>query len=386
MDHKQVVVDRFSAVEPDLRDISKWLYENPEIAYEERASSARLVEFLRGNGFAVEYPAWGLETAFDARVGGEGPEVVICAEYDALPEVGHACGHNLIATAACGAGVALAPLADELGFRVRVLGTPAEEAYGGKIDLIEAGAFEGAAAAMMIHPSPEDVLDPSFLAVAHLDIDFFGKESHAAFAPQVGINALDAAVQAYVNISTLRQTLYNTDKVHGVITYGGGAPNVIPAHTSLAFYVRAASMERLAELRTKVEACFEAAAMATGCSVEIKPRGHTYTEMHNDPVMVDLFAANSGALGRTMGRAATLDPGAAGSTDMANVSRIVPTIHPMLGINSAPAVNHQREFAAHTVTPDGERAIRDGAIAMAWTVVDVATAGRWDELGGALPR
>ena len=223
-----------------------------------------------------------------------------------------------------------------------MLGTPAEEAYGGKIDLIEAGAFEGAAAAMMIHPSPEDVLDPSFLAVAHLDIDFFGKESHAAFAPQVGINALDAAVQAYVNISTLRQTLYNTDKVHGVITYGGGAPNVIPAHTSLAFYVRAASMERLAELRTKVEACFEAAAMATGCSVEIKPRGHTYTEMHNDPVMVDLFAANSGALGRTDGpRGAHSIRERRARPTWQTSAAIVPTIHPMLGINSAPAVNHQ---------------------------------------------
>jgi amidohydrolase len=386
MDPKQVVVDRFSTVEPALRDISKWLYENPEIAYEERGSSARLVEFLRDNGLTVDYPAWGLETAFDARTGSEGPEVVICAEYDALPEVGHACGHNVIATAACGAGVALAGLTDELGFRVRILGTPAEESYGGKIDMIEAGAFEGAAAAMMIHPSPEDVVDPAFLAVAHLDIDFYGKESHAAFAPQVGINALDAAVQAYVNVSTLRQTLYNTDKMHGVITHGGGAPNVIPQHTSLAFYVRAASMTRLAELRTKVEACFEAAALATGCSVEIKPRGHTYTEMHNDPVMVELFSANSDELGRTMGSASTHDPGAAGSTDMANVSRIVPTIHPMLSINSAPAVNHQREFAAHTVTPDGERAIRDGAIAMAWTVVDIATEDRWDELGAALPR
>jgi amidohydrolase len=239
---------------------------------------------------------------------------------------------------------------------------------------------------MMIHPSPEDVVDPAFLAVAHLDIDFYGKESHAAFAPQVGINALDAAVQAYVNISTLRQTLYNTDKVHGVITHGGGAPNVIPQHTSLAFYVRAATMSRLDALRKKVEACFEAAALATGCSVEIKPRGHTYTEMHNDPVMVKLFAANSDTLGRRMGSAAGHDPGAAGSTDMANVSRIVPTIHPMLGINSAPSVNHQREFAAHTVTPDGERAIRDGAIAMAWTVVDLATANRWSELGAALPR
>jgi len=386
MDPKQVIVDRFTSVEPALAAISRWLYENPEISNEEHASSARLAAFLEDNGLAVDHPAWGLDTAFDARAGSYGPEVVICAEYDALPEVGHACGHNIIATAACGAGVSLASVADELGFRVRVLGTPAEEAHGGKIDLIAAGAFAGVAAAMMIHPSPEDVVDPSFLAVAHINVDFHGKESHAAFRPQVGVNALDAAVQAYVNISTLRQTLYNTDKVHGVITYGGGAPNVIPANTSLAFYVRAATTERLAELRTKVEACFQAAALATGCSVEIRPGGHTYTEMHNDPVMVDLFTANSAALGRTMGRSAALDPGASGSTDMANVSRIVPTIHPMLSINSNPAVNHQREFAAHTITPDGDMALRHGAIAMAWTVADLAATNRWDELGGALPK
>ena len=186
-----------------------------------------------------------LATAFDAVTGAGGSEIVICAEYDALPEVGHACGHNLIAAAACGAGIALAPLADALGIRVRVLGTPAEETFGGKVDLIEAGAFAGAAAALMVHPATSDVVDPAVLAGAHLDVDFHGKESHAAFAPHLGINALDAAVQAYVNVSTLRQALMPTDKVHGVITYGGGAPNVVPALTQMAWYVRAATAQRL---------------------------------------------------------------------------------------------------------------------------------------------
>ncbi len=379
MDHKKAAADRFAEVEGELQDISRWLYENPELAYEEHESSARLARFLAGNGFAVEHPAWGLDTAFDATVG-DGPEVVICAEYDALPEVGHACGHNIIATAAAGAGVALAPLADELGVRVRVLGTPAEESYGGKVDLLNAGAFETAQAAMMIHPSPRDIVDPGFLAVAHIDIEFHGKESHAAFAPQVGVNALDAAVQAYVNVSTLRQKLYPTDKVHGVITYGGGAPNVIPSYTALGYYVRAATMDRLEELTPMVEACFEAAALATGCRLEMKPRGHTYTEMNNNAAMVELYAANSEALGRTLHRAAEFDAAATGSTDMANVSQIVPTIHPMLSINCLPAVNHQRDFAAHTVTADGEAAIRDGALAMAWTVIDLTVGDRWSQL------
>lgn len=380
MDHKQAATDTFTDVEPELNEISRWMYENPELAYEEFDSSARLVEFLRGRGFEVEYPAWGLDTAFDAHVGSSGPEVVICAEYDALPDVGHACGHNVIATAALGAGAALAPLAAELGIRLRVLGTPAEEAYGGKVDLINAGAFETAAAAMMIHPTPMDVVDPGVLAVAHIDVEFHGKESHAAFAPHLGINALDAAVQSYVNISMLRQSLLPTDRVHGVFVNGGGAPNVVPQYTSMAWYARSATAERLDELYEQVMRCFSAAAEATGCTHEVTKRGHTYTDLISNPVMVDLYADNSAALGRPMPRQE--GPPAGGSTDMGNVSHVVPSIHPMLSINSLPAVNHQREFAAHTITPDGEKAVRDGALAMAHTVIDLAVDDRWSELAG----
>ncbi len=375
---KQSAANTFDAHEGELREISKWMYHNPEIAYEERESSARLVEFLRGSGFAVDYPAWGLDTAFDARIGDTGPEVVICAEYDALPEVGHACGHNVIAAAACGAGAALADLAEDLGIRLRVLGTPAEESFGGKVDLINAGAFASATAAMMIHPAPDDMVDPGVLAVAHIDVEFHGKESHAAFAPHLGVTALDAAVQAYVNISTLRQTMLATDRVHGVVTYGGAAPNVIPAFTSMAWYVRAATIERMKELYERVVACFAAAAAATGCTYEVKERGHTYTDMISDPVMVDLYAANSAALGRPMPRRE--GPPIGGSTDMGNVSHVVPSIHPMVAINSHPHVNHQKEFAAHTITPDGELAIRDGALGMAWTIIDLAEGDRWAEL------
>ena len=224
------------------------------------------------------------------------------------------------------------------------------------------------------------MVDPTFLGVAHIDVEFFGKESHAAFAPQLGVNALDAAVQAYVNISTLRQAMYSTDKVHGVITYGGGAPNVIPAYTAMSWYVRAATKERLDELEGKVLACFEAAATATGCRYEVKPLGHTYTDLVSDPLMVELFQANSTELGRPMGRGADREPGAAGSTDMGNVSHEVPSIHPMIDIKCLPAVNHQKEFAAATIEPPGDQAIRDGALAMAWTVIDIAAGNRWDEL------
>ena len=379
MDLKTVAASHYDNVAAELREMSRTLYDNPELGHEEDASSHLLAGFLGRNGFRVEYPAWGLATAFDALAGDSGPEVVICAEYDALPEVGHACGHNIIAAAACGAGAALAPLADELGIRIRVLGTPAEEGSGGKVDLMNAGAFDAVAAAMMVHPSTRDEVDTGFLAVAHIDVEFHGKAAHAAATPHEGINALDAAVQAYVNVSTLRQRLLATDRVHGVITYGGGAPNVTPAFTSMSWYIRSADDERLAELTPHVLACFEAAATATGCTYEVSQQGHPYSNMIVNAVLADLFVENAAALGREMTRAGDGFP-KGGSTDMGNVSHVVPSIHPMLDIKSLPAVNHQPEFAAHTITPDGHLAIRDGALAMAGTIIDLAVNDRWPDL------
>jgi amidohydrolase len=381
---KQQAQQNFEAGEAALRELSQWMYDNPEIAFEERATSARMAAMLRDGGFEVEYPAYGLDTAFAARRGSAGPEVVICAEMDALPEVGQACGHNIIATAAIGAGLAVGPLADDLGIRVTVLGTPAEEHAGGKVDLIAAGAFEGASASMMIHPtSKRDIVDPAFLSVLHIDVEFHGKSAHASGAPDLGINALDAAVQAYVNVSTLRQQLRDSDRVHGIVTYGGAAPNIIPAHTSMAWYVRATSDERLDEIFPRVVACFEAAALATGCTFEVHQSGHRYSALKSDRVLSDLYVANSKALGREMQRLADLPPETSGSTDMGNVSQVVPSIHPMLDLHCYPIVNHQPEFAAHTVTADGTRAIRDGALAMAWTIIDLAEGDRWSELGSS---
>ncbi|MBU1865261.1 MAG: amidohydrolase [Actinobacteria bacterium] len=380
MDHKAAAADRFEAVAAKLEQISRWMYDNPELSLEEFATSARLAGFLEQQGFEVEYPAFGVETAFAARAGSEGPEVVVCAEYDALPGVGHACGHNLIATAALGAGVALLPLAGELGFRLTILGTPAEETRGGKIDLIDAGAFSGAAAALMVHPTPDDLVDPAELAIRQIDVTFHGKESHAAMAPELGINALDAFVQAYVNVSTLRQAMLPTDLVHGIITHGGDAPNIIPVMTRSSWYVRAATADRLAVLYDKVAACFEAAALATGCTCEIEPAGHPFDDLVSHPLLVDLFAANCEALGRPMPRRAAGPPLAGGSTDMGNVSHVVPSIQPHMGIDPGTAVNHQPEFAAHTLTGDGLRMMRDGALAMAGTIIDLAAGDRWSEL------
>jgi len=376
---KTVAQKRYEDVSGELRAISRHLYENPELGLREFESSRLLAEFLDKNGFAVTYPAWGLETAFDAVAGDKGPEVVICAEYDALPEIGHACGHNIIAAAACGAGIALAPLAKDLGITIRVLGTPAEEGHGGKVDLIRAGAFENVAAAMMIHPSTNDEVAAKFLAVKHFKVEFQGLESHAGAAPHKGVNALDAAVQAYVNISTMRQTMLATDRVHGIITDGGAAPNIVPDHTAMVWYVRSLDLARLDELTEKFEACFKAAALATGCNYSIEEMGNTTREMITDPLMAELYLANSEELGRPMAGLDSFAPWG-GSTDMGNVSHVVPTIHPMLDIQSSPATNHQRDFAAHTITSQGERAIDDGAIAMAWTVIDLAMGDRWDDL------
>ena len=380
MDVKQRAQERFEESFGELREISRWMYHHPEIAFAEHESSRRLVDFLSGNGFEVEYPAYGIETAFVARAGRSGPEVVICAEYDALPQVGHACGHNIIATAALGAGAAVAGMADDLGFRVTVLGTPAEEARGGKVDLILAGAFSDAAAAMMIHPSPEDTIDPVALAIQHLSVVFLGKDAHAAAAPWEGINALDAFVQLYINVSTFRQQMLPTDKLHGIVTRGGDAPNIIPSRIESEWYVRALSKDRLGYMMDRFTAMAEAAALATRCTVEFAASGHEYEDIVSEPLMSELFAANYEKLGRPVVWARDRPASTAGSTDMGNVSHVVPAIHPMVGMETNGAVNHQPEFAAHTITPDGERAMRDGALAMAWTILDLAEGKRWGEL------
>ncbi|MFZ0015437.1 MAG: M20 family metallopeptidase [Acidimicrobiia bacterium] len=379
MNHKGHADAAFTAAEAELRDISRWMYENPELGYQEFDTSARLASFLGDRGFAVTYPAYGMETAFEASVGSSGPRVVICAEYDALPEVGHACGHNIIATSSLGAGVALAGLAEELGIRVTLLGTPAEEGGGGKIDLIEAGAFEDAAAAMLIHPSPHNLADPRLLAAQGFEVTFHGRTAHAAATPHMGINALDAFVQAYNNISTLRQQILPTDRVHGVIDQGGAAPNVIPEKTVSRWIVRAATSERFTELRGRVVACFEAAATASGCTLDIVYEGEPYRDLVSHPALVAIFAANSVALGREMPTVAECGIETSASSDMGNVSHVLPSIHPSIQIETD-AVNHQPGFAAATVTPSGEKALRDGALAMAHSIIDMANQNVWERL------
>jgi amidohydrolase len=378
---KRLAEERFSEHETALRELSLWMYENPELGYKEYETSAHMAEALRAGGFEVEYPAYGLETAFEATVGTSGPRVVICAEMDALPVIGHACGHNIIATAGIGAGIALAAVAEQLGIRVTVLGTPAEEGGGGKVELINAGAFQDAAASMMVHPSTRNIVDPTFLAVHHFDVEFHGKDSHASSSPHLGINALDAGVQAYTSIAALRQHMLPTDRIHGIFTSGGSAANIVPSHVAMSWYVRSLTDARLDELTTRVRSCFDAAALSTGCTVEVNEVGCAYKDIRNDKVITRLYADNSAGLGRDMIWRADAPSHSFGSTDMGNVSYEVPSIHPMLDLGASPAVNHQPEFAAYTITDEGMAMIRDGALAMAWTAIDLAEKDLWSELG-----
>jgi amidohydrolase len=375
MDAKSAARERFDSARDGLIDLSHRIHARPELGFEEEQSSSWLCESLADTGFAVEKGICDLPTAFRARSGSGPLHIGICAEYDCLPGIGHACGHNIIAASAVGAALAAARVADDLGFTVSVIGTPAEEVgnASGKILLLERGAFAGIHAAMMVHPAPFDMLRAKIIAASMFEVHCTGKESHASAFPERGVNAADALTIAQVALGLLRQHIRSTDRIHGIVTNGGAAPNVIPAHTSARYIIRSETLDQLAELRPKVYRCFEAGGLATGAKIAITGGDKPYAEMRHDDVMAAFYRKNSEALGRPFPDPGEWETRPTGSTDMGNVSLAMPSIHPMIGINSLPAVNHQPEFAAHCVTPDADKALADGAIAMAWTCIDLAT-------------
>lgn len=368
----ETITDAVRKAGPDLVELSHRIHAWPELAWQEYRGSAWVAETLDDAGFDVTHGAYELPTALLARTGSGPLHIAVCAEYDALPELGHACGHNMIAATAVGAAIALRDVADELGLTVSVVGTPAEEGGGGKIELLERGAFDGVHAAMMVHPGPVDVAVAEPFAVSHSKIRYRGKAAHAAAYPEQGVNAADAFTVSQVAIGLLRQHLPGTARVHGVQTRGGEAPNAIPELTEGRWYVRSDTLEELAEVEPRVRRCFEAGAHATGCELEVYAESAPYSEFHNDADLLSLYRRNASALGRRFeegSRAARMNRA---STDMGNVSRVVPAIHPYIGIDSLPAVNHQKDFAAHCVTATADRAVLDGATAMAQTVADAA--------------
>ena len=365
--------ERLEGIRDELIDLSHRIHANPELGYEEEKASAWLTDYLDDAGFDVAKGVCDIPTAFVARCGNGPLHIAICAEYDCLPAVGHACGHNIIAAMGVGAGIAAAALADDLGLTVSVMGTPAEEGGGGKILMLERGAFDGVHAAMMVHPAPLDVVELPIIAADHFDVHYTGKEAHASASPELGINAADALTIAQTAIGLLRQHIKPSDRIHGIVTKGGDAANIVPAHTSAHFMVRAKTLGDLREIREKVNRCFEAGALATGATVEFEDSVHPYAEMHHDPAMAAIYKRNAEEAGRTfLDLSAFGNERSAASTDMGNVSLAIPSIHPAIGIDSLPAVNHQPEFAAHCVTAPADKALFDGALAMAWTCADLA--------------
>jgi amidohydrolase len=373
-DVKDAARSNVDASSGKLLDLSHRIHAHPELCFEEEKSSAWVAGVLADGGFSVTTGVADLPTAFVATCGSGPITVGICAEYDALPGVGHACGHNIIASAAAGAGLALLPLADDLGLTVKVFGTPAEEGGGGKIIMLQKGVFDGVHAAMMVHPAPLERDTMACLAVTHFDVHYKGKSAHASAWPEAGLNAADALTIAQVGVGLLRQHIKSTDRIHGIVTYGGDAPNIIPESTKGRWMVRARTLDEVAGLEPRVRKCFEAGALATGCTMTIEPVGPPYSEMKADTMMMAAYRANAEALGRTF---VDIDPEAAlrtaGSTDMANISLAIPTIHPMLSLDCLPAVNHQPEFTAACITDIADKAVLEGATAMAWTCVDIAT-------------
>jgi amidohydrolase len=375
MDLKAAAKERLDAIRERIVELSHRIHACPELGFKEAQASAWISDFLSREGFIVETGICGLSTALSAKAGSGLLHVAICAEYDALPEIGHACGHNIIAAAAVGAGIAAARVADEAGLRVSVIGTPGEEAgnAGGKILMLEQGAFSDEHAAMMIHPAPFDNLTPNIIAASMFEVCYIGREAHASAYPERGINAADALTVAQTAIGLLRQHILPTDRIHGITTHGGDAPNIIPARATAKYLVRGRTFAELEDLRPRVYKCFEAGALATGSTLRITGGDKPYAEMIHDADIAASFKRNSDALGRAFPDVNLSTSGFSASTDMGNVSHAVPSIHPMIGIDSYPAVNHQREFTAGCITEPADRAVYDGALAMAWTAIDCAT-------------
>jgi amidohydrolase len=369
LDSVENVVRRRGA---DLVELSHAIHAEPELAFSEHRSCAKAQALVAERGFEITAGVGGLDTAFRADFGG-GPLVVgVCAEYDALPEIGHACGHNIIAASAVGTALALAEVADDLGLRVALLGTPAEEAGGGKALLLQAGTFDDVAVAVMVHPGPTDIAAARSLALSEVVVDYRGKESHAAVAPYLGVNAADAVTVAQVAIGVLRQQLAPGQLVHGIVTNGGQAVNVIPGHATLQYAMRAFDSDSLQELEGRMFACFAAGALAAGCEYQIDNPAPPYAELKPDQWLADVCRAEMRRLGREPVAPEVEARLPMGSTDMGNVTQVLPGIHPVIAVDAGGATVHQRAFAAAAAGPSADRAVVDGAIMLARTVVHLA--------------
>lgn len=360
-------IDRFA---DRLVALSRSIHAEPELAFAEYRSAAKVTDLVESAGFDVLRGVAGLPTAFTATFGSGDLVVGLCAEYDALPGLGHACGHNIIAAAAAGAALALAAVADELGVTVKLVGTPAEESGGGKVLLLERGEFDDVGIAMMVHPDRYETCTATSLAITDLAVTYQGVAAHAAAAPERGVNAADALTVTQVAVGLLRQHVEPQQQVHGIVTRGGMAPNIVPADTRALYYLRAPNVESLRRLESRIRDCFASGAIATGCGHEVEQVSPVYAELVPDGWLADTYRSALIDLGRTptdgSGRPI-------GSTDMGNVTQVLPAIHPTIAIDCGDAVTHQPEFATAAATPSADKAVLDGALAMAWTAAAAAT-------------
>ena len=365
----QQVFDRVEGVREELLSLSHAIHIHPECCFEEHQSSKATAEILRAHGFEVEQPAGGLATAFVARRGSGSPNIGLICEYDALPEIGHACGHNIIAAAGVGAAIAAAEVVGRDAATITVVGTPAEEGGGGKVKLLRAGVFDPLDVAMMVHPAGADLEWMEVIALHELRATFRGVAAHAAAFPHLGVNALDGAVLGYLNVSALRQHIQPDERVHGVFINGGDKANIVPALASMQWYVRSGSLERLGELKSRVARCLEAGALAAGCDVELDWVGEEYAELRHNHHLGAVYRQVARALDREV---ATPTPGSrvVGSTDMGNVSLHVPAIHPMISVGVDCAI-HTEAFALAAAAPGGDSAVIDGAKILGATAVRV---------------
>lgn len=369
--NRERMLEAVDAAADELIGISRDIHARPELAFEEHYASERLTGAMVDHGMSVTLGVYGLETAFEAEFGsGDGPCVALLAEYDALPGIGHACGHNLIATAALGAAFALKALDGDLPGRVRLLGTPAEEKGGGKELMARAGAFDGVDAALMIHPSGINLVTMPCLCYADVRVVYHGRSAHASAMPHKGINALDGLLLAYQAISNLRQHIRGTERIHGIVTDGGQAPNIVPDRAAGEFYVRAATAAQLEALKPRVQACFEAGAKGAGCEVEITWGDVDYLDLNTNWPLAERFQHHAEGLGREFYPIEKLGVGGAGSTDMGNVSQRVPSIHPMLAAAPRNVVIHHPDFARYAGSELGDAAALDGARSLALTAFD----------------
>jgi amidohydrolase len=368
---KRDVCSAIDALRGELVSVSHAIHANPELAFEEKFASSLLGKTVEGHDLSVERGAYKVETAYAAEFGpANAPVMSLLSEYDALPGIGHACGHNIIATAGLGAALGLSKLGAMLPGRVRYLGTPAEERGGGKEVMAQHGAFEGVDASMMVHPAGFDMVTMPCLAIAEIEVVYHGRAAHASAMAFRGLNALDALVTAYQAIAQLRQHIQPTERVHGIITEGGMAPNIVPERASGRFYVRAKDGVELAALKKRVLACFEAGALATGTRLEARWGRVDCLDLKTNWPLAHAYEANAKALGRDLMDPGLLPPGLAGSTDMGNVSHRVPSIHPMIQVSPPHVVIHNAEFTAYAKSERADQAIIDGAKALAMTTLD----------------